>query len=82
MEPQDAATFVDQQIGLNRKINKTLNGFVEAIEIQSRFNKEASEYLERQDARIDNLNRVVVALTTFLVVTMLGVLILVVRINS
>jgi hypothetical protein len=82
MEPQDAATFVDQQIGLNRKINKTLNGFVEAIEIQSRFNKEASEYLERQDSRIDNLNRVVVALTTFLVVTMLGVLILVVRINS
>jgi len=82
MDNQDAATFVDQQIGLNRKINKTLNGFVEAMDIQARFNKEASEYLERQDSRIDTLQRLVVALTTFVIVTMLGVLIVIVRLNS
>ena len=82
MEDNDAVHFVDKQLELNKKITKTLTGFVSGLETQDRFNKQLTEYLAGQDSRIDNLTRLVVALTTFVIVTLLGVLIIVVRINS
>jgi hypothetical protein len=82
MEDKDALHFVDKQLELNKKITKTLTGFVSGLETQDRFNKQLTEYLAGQDSRIDNLTRMVVALTTFVVVILCGVLIIVVRINS
>lgn len=82
MEDRDALHFVDKQLELNGKVTKTLTGFVKGLETQDRFNKQLTEYLAGQDSRIDNLTRMVVALTTFVIVTMLGTLIIIVRINS
>jgi CHASE3 domain sensor protein len=82
MEERDALGFVEKQLELNKKVTKTMTGFVSGLETQDRFNKQLTEYLAGQDSRIDNLTRMVVALTTFVIVTLLGVLIIVVRINS
>lgn len=82
MADVNAADFVEKQLDLNKKVTKTLSGFVNGLETQDKFNKQLTEYLRGQDQRLDNLRRVVVALTTFVIVTLLGVLIIVVRINS
>lgn len=82
MENQDPTTFVDKQLDLNKKITKTLTGFVQGLETQDKINQQVTEYLLNQDTRLDTLNRLVVALTTFVVVTLCGVLILIVTVNS
>lgn len=82
MQETNAMEFVEKQLELNKKVTKTLTGFVEGLATQDRFNNQLTEYIAGQDSRIDNLTRLVVALTTFLIVTMLGTLIIIVRINS
>ena len=82
MEDNNTVHFVDKQLELNGKITKTLTGFVKGLETQDRFNKQLTDYLAQQDARIDNLTRMVVGLTTFVGVVLCGVLIIIVRINS
>lgn len=82
MDERDTLGFVEKQLELNGKVTKTLTGFVQGLDTQDRFNKQLTEYLAGQDARIDNLTRLVVALTTFVIVTMLGTLIIIVRLNS
>jgi hypothetical protein len=82
MENQDAANFVERQIDLNKKFGKTLNGFVNGLETQATFNRQITEHIVAQDNRIDTLNRIVVALVTFVSVILCGILIIVVRINS
>lgn len=82
MENQDPTTFVDKQLELNKKVTKTLTGFVQGLETQDKINQQVTEYLLNQDTRLDTLNRLVVALTTFVVVTLCGVLILIVTVNS
>ena len=82
MEPEQAASFVDKQLELNKKVTKTLTGFVEGLETQDKINQQVTEYLLNQDTRLDTLNRLVVALTTFVVVILCGVLILIVTVNG
>ena len=82
MDERETLGFVEKQLELNDKVTKTLTGFVKGLDTQDRFNKQLTEYLAGQDTRIDNLTRLVVALTTFVIVTMLGTLIIIVRLNS